>query len=556
MRITMVLLAAALGAALVAAVVAESTSKFDFSSDELLADIKTLSSDKFEGRGPGSAGEKLTVAFLTERFQKLGLKPGNPDGTYVQKVPMVGITAEMTDELTFIPTAPGATSDQAIRLKFPADYVAFTSRVAAESSFDAPVVFVGYGVVAPEFGWDDYKGVDVKGKVVVMLINDPPVPDPKDPTKLDPKMFRGKAMTYYGRWTYKYEIAAKKGAAGCLIVHETEPAAYGWDVVSSSWGSTRFVTTGSDNNMGRIPVEGWITHERAGELFDYPALKKAAVSKSFRPVTLPWTAHIKFHNSLKMVDSQNVVAKLEGSDPALRDQYVIYSAHWDHFGIGPEVKGQTIYHGAQDNASGTAALLQWARAFKHLDKAPKRSLLFIAVTGEEQGLLGSEYYALHPLYPLKKTAAVINKDVINVYGRTKDLTIVGLRMYTLEDDLEAAAKAQGRRVDGDPEPEKGHYYRSDHFSFAKQGVPALETGSGVDYVGKPEGWGLKKREEYVANDYHKPSDVVRPDWDLSGALEDMDLLMTVGLKVANSSTWPQWKPGTEFKAKRDAMMKK
>jgi Zn-dependent M28 family amino/carboxypeptidase len=528
---------------------AQNAGKFDFDAKELLADIQTLASDKFEGRAPGSTGEKLTVDFLTARFKALGLKPGNPDGTYVQKVPMVGITAKVTDELTF------TNGDKKVVLKFPADYVAFTSRVAADTAFDAPVVFVGYGVEAPEYGWNDYKGVDVRGKVVLMLINDPPVPDPRDPTKLDPKVFGGKAMTYYGRWTYKYEIAAKKGAVGCLIIHETAPAAYGWDVVSGSWSGERFLTTGADNNMSRIPVEGWVTHERAGELFDYAAMKKAAVSKSFQAVTLPWNAHVKLHNTLRHIDSHNVVAKLEGSDATLKDQYVIFSAHWDHFGIGPEVKGDKIYHGAQDNASGTAALLQWARAFKKLPTPPKRSLLFLAVTGEEQGLLGSEYYALHPLYPLNKTAAVINKDVINVYGRTKDLTIVGTRMSTLEDDLEAVAKTQGRRVDPDPEPEKGHYYRSDHFSFAKQGVPALETDKGIDYVGKPVGWGMKKREEYVQNDYHKPSDIVRPDWDLSGAIEDMDLLMTVGLNVANSSAWPQWKPGTEFKAKRDAMMK-
>jgi Zn-dependent M28 family amino/carboxypeptidase len=545
MRTTFVLL-------LVTLALAAQTVSLDFSSAELLADIKTLSSDQFQGRGPGSKGEDLTVDFLTARFRKLGLKPGNPDGTYVQKVPMVGITAAMSDELTF--SGPGA---KKLTFKYPDDYVAFTSRVAADTGFDANLVFVGYGVVAPQYGWDDYKGLDVKGKVVVMLINDPPVPDPANPAQLDPKMFGGKAMTYYGRWTYKYEIAAEKGAAGCLIVHETEPAAYPWDVVRNSWAKERFVTTDSTNNMSRIPVEGWITHETAGKLFDYAAMKKAAVSKNFKAVELPWKAHLKIHNTLRHIDSHNVTAKLEGSDPALRDQYVIYSAHWDHFGVGPapDGKGTVIYHGAQDNASGTAGLLQWARAYTHLAKAPKRSVLFLAVTGEEQGLLGSEYYALHPLYPLNKTAAVINKDVLNVYGRTKDVSIVGTRMSTLEDDLETAAKAQGRVITGDPEPEKGHYYRSDHFSFAKQGVPALETGSGVDYLAHPGDWGMKTREAYTANDYHKPSDIVRADWDLSGAVEDLTLLMTVGLKIGNSNTWPQWNPGTEFKAKRDATMK-
>src|SRR5579871_964917 len=531
---------------------AAQTPTFDFSASELLDDIKTLSSDKFGGRGPGSAGEKLTVDFITERFKKLGLKPGNPDGTYVQKVPLAGITPEIKEELSF--TGAGG---KKLAFKYRQDYVAFTNRVTPDTGFDAPLVFVGYGVVAPEYGWDDYKGLDVKGKVLVMLINDPPVPDPANPAKLDPKMFGGSAMTYYGRWTYKYEIAAAKGAAGCLIVHETEPAAYPWEVVRGSWGKESFVTADANKNMSQVAVQGWITHETAGQLFDYAALKKSAVSKSFKPVELPWTAHLKIHNAIRHIDSHNVLAKLEGSDAALRDQFVIYSAHWDHLGIGPGPDGapNAIYHGAQDNASGTAGLLQWARAYTHLAKPPRRSVLFLAVTGEEQGLLGSEYYALHPLYPLKKTAAVINKDVLNVYGRTKDITITGTRMSSLEDDLESAAKAQGRVVKGDPEPEKGHYYRSDHFSFAKQGVPALETGSGDDYIAHPGYWGKKKRDEYTNNDYHKPTDTVRSDWDLTGAVEDLSLLMTVGLKVGNSNAWPQWNPGTEFKAKRDAMMK-
>ncbi len=524
--------------------------KPDISATEMLQDIRTLSSDKFEGRAPGSNGEKLTVDFLVERFKAFGLKPGNPDGSYIQKVPMVGMTATPTAELVF------RAGDKKLAFKKGPDYVAITNRVTPEVSFDAPVVFVGYGVVAPEYGWDDYKGLDVRGKVLVMLINDPAIADPADATKLDAKMFGGKAMTYYGRWTYKYEIAAKKGAAGCLIVHETEPAAYPWSVVQSGWDHERFTVAGPDNNMGRAPVEGWISRDTAMKLFDLEAMKKAAIRKDFKPVVLPWSASVKLANKIRRVESQNVAALLEGSDAKQKSEYIIYSAHWDHFGIGEPVKGDKIYHGAQDNASGTAAIVQLARAFSKLAARPKRSILFLAVTGEEQGLLGSEYYGLHPLYPLKQTVAVINKDVINVYGRTKDVSVVGLGMSTLDDDLKQAAAAQGRRVEGDPEPEKGHYYRSDHFSFAKQGVPALETGSGTDYVGHPAGWGLEKRKQYVENDYHKPSDQVKPDWDLSGAVEDLELLFNIGKKLADSATWPQWRPGTEFKATRDAMMKK
>ena len=517
----------------------------------MLADIKTLASDKFEGRGPGSNGEKLTVEFLSQRFKSLGLKPGNPNGAYVQNVPMVGITAKPAQELTLT-----SKDGKKLPLKFGVDYVAFSNRVMPQTGFDADLVFVGYGVVAPEYGWDDYKGLDVRGKILVMLVSDPPVPDPKDPKQLDAKMFGGKAMTYYGRWTYKYEIAAEKGAAGCLVIHETSPAGYPFSVVTGSWGKERFTLAGPDNNMGRIPVEGWITDTRARELFDLAALKKTAISKDFKPVPLPWRGQIKLENAIRRIESQNVIGKLEGGDPKQRDEYVLYMAHWDHLGIGPaNAKGDNIYNGAVDNASGTAALLQLAQAFTKLPKPPRRSMLFLAVTAEEQGLIGSEYYGSFPLYPLKKTAAVINMDGMNMLGKTSDVVVIGLGMSTLDDEVQAVAKLQERRVEPDAEPEKGFYYRSDHFSFAKQGVPALDPGEGVHYVGRPSDWGMKMRERYTNDDYHKPTDDVKSDWDLSGAIQDMELLYQVGLRVANSTVWPQWKPGTEFKAKRDAMMK-
>ncbi len=373
-------------------------------------------------------------------------------------------------------------------------------------------------------------------------------------------MFGGKAMTYYGRWTYKFEKAAELGAAGCLIVHETDRAGYGWDVVRDSWSAEQFDLGAADKNMSRAAVEGWITHEQAEALFhaagqDYAALKQKAVSPDFKPVPLGLKASIEIHNTVRTIDSHNVIAKLEGSDAKLKQQYVVYTAHWDHFGIGPEVKGDKIYHGAIDNASGSAALLEIARAFHELKVAPKRSILFLSVTGEEQGLLGSRYYAEHPLYPLASTAADINMDAINVWGKTRDITVVGNGKSTLDDLVAAVAKEQGRRVDPDPEPEKGFYYRSDHFSFAKVGVPAFDPDAGVDFVGKPAGWGIERRKKYTEEDYHKPSDKIKTDWDLSGAVQDCQLYLLVGYHVANTEKMPEWRANAEFKAIREQSLK-
>jgi Zn-dependent M28 family amino/carboxypeptidase len=440
------------------------------------------------------------------------------------------------------------------------DLVAWTKRQQPEIRVNSDLVFVGYGVVAPEYHWDDYKGEDVAGKVLVMLVNDPQVPDPRDPSKLDEKVFKGRAMTYYGRWTYKYEIAAEKKAAGCLIVHETGPAGYPWGVVRNSNSGEQMSLESADKGRSRSAVEGWITLDQAKALFamagkDFEALKDAAVRRDFHPVPLGVRASLSFRNQIRTVESKNVVAKLPGRDPKRRDEYVIYTAHWDHLGIGPEVNGDKICHGARDNASGVAGLLELARAYTKVQPGPKRSILFLSVTAEEQGLLGSEYYATHPLYPLAETAADINMDAMNVLGRTKDITIIGLGMSTLDDAVKAVADEQGRVLEPDPEPEKGYYYRSDHFEFAKQGVPALDPDEGSDFVGKPEGWGLKMREKFTSEDYHKPSDQVKPYWDLSGMVEDLQLLFSVGYRVANADSFPAWEPGTEFKAKREAMMR-
>ncbi|MDT5155745.1 MAG: hypothetical protein QOH51_102 [Acidobacteriota bacterium] len=522
-------------------------------ADDLLRHIKTLSSDEFEGRGPGTHGEELSVKYITEQFQRLGLKPGNPDGTFVQKVPLSGVRAE--------PQLSISVGGKQLSYNSPDDFVAASRRSTPQVDVtDSDIVFVGYGVVAPEYGWDDYKGVDVKGKTIVMLVNDPAVPDPADPSKLDPNTFKGDAMTYYGRWTYKYEIASQKGAAAAIIVHETGPAGYPFEVVKNSRSKENFDIQSPDKNMSFVGVESWITLDRAKELFnasgqDFDQLKKAATTKDFKPVALNAKATFHLKNTLREIDSQNVIAKLEGSDPTLKNEYVIFTAHWDHLGKDDKAQGDQIYNGAIDNASGVATMLEIAEAFTKLPTPPKRSILFLAVTAEEKNLLGAKYYATHPLYPLEKTLADINKDGVNQWGRTRDIVLIGLGNSTLDDIAKDLAAMQGRTVKGDPEPEKGFFYRSDHFEFAKQGVPALDPDSGVDYIGKPPEYGKQKRAEFTANDYHKPSDEVKPDWDLSGAVEDAQLFFAIGYQIAQGDKYPEWKPGTEFKAKRDEMLK-
>ena len=524
-----------------------------FSADRLLGHIRTLSSDEFEGRGPGSKGEQLTIKYVEDQFRSSGLEPGNPDGTYLQSVPLVGITPDKGMKLTL------AGHGRRLEPKFEDDYVAWSKRVTDSSFVDADMVFVGYGVQAPEFQWDDFKGVDVKGKVIVVLINDPPVPDPSDPAKLDSKTFGGTAMTYYGRWTYKFEKAAQMGAAGCVIIHQTDRAGYPWEVVRNSWSGTQFDLATPDKNRGRLAVESWITSDFATKLFhmagqDLDKLMQAAARRDFKPVPLGIHEKLTIHNSLRTIDSHNVIAKITGSDPDLKNTYVVYTAHWDHFGIGPEVNGDKIYHGAVDNASGTAALLEMAGAYKELRIPPSRTILFLSVTGEEQGLLGSQYYAEHPLYLLARTAADINMDGMNVHGLTRDIVQIGRGASTLDEIVEAVAKEQGRVVKTDPEPEKGFYYRSDHFEFAKMGVPAFDPDEGVDFIGKPDGWGLEARRKYTAENYHKPADTIKPDWDLSGAIQDCQLYFLVGYRIANDSRMPEWKPGAEFKAIRDASL--
>ncbi|WP_439880560.1 M28 family metallopeptidase [Pontibacter sp. MBLB2868] len=519
---------------------------------DLLNRINVLASDAFEGRSPATVGEDSTVNYLTRQFKKMGLQPGNPNGTYVQEVPMFGYTPQ--------PTATVKAGGKTINFNFPSDYVAVTRRYVPNVDINnSELVFVGYGIVAPEYGWDDYKGVDVKGKTIVMLVNDPPIPSPGNPDQLDSTMFGGKAMTYYGRWTYKYEIAAEKGAAAAIIIHETEPAGYPYEVLSGSHSREGFEIITPNKNMDRAKVEAWITEPKAREIFsavgrNFDQLKQTAAKKDFKPIPLNATASFTIKNKLREVRSKNVIAKLEGSDPKLKDEYVIYTAHWDHLGKDPNLKGDQVYNGAIDNASGTAGLLEIAEAFSKLKEKPKRSILFLAVTGEEKGLLGSKYYATNPLYPLNKTVADINMDGLNAYGPTEDVIVVGYGNSTLEDVLADEASTQDRRIVPEASPEKGSFYRSDHFEFAKQGVPALYAKSGVIARNQPADYVQKWQDKYTAEDYHKLTDEVKSDWNLDGAVEDLKLFLRVGNKVANTAKLPEWKPGTEFKAKREAML--
>jgi Zn-dependent M28 family amino/carboxypeptidase len=515
-------------------------------ADRMLEHVRVLSSDEFGGRAPGTPGEGLAVNYLTKEFAGLGLLPGNPDGTFIQGVPLVGITSAAS--LSF--DAGGKTLLPAVLN----DYIAITRHVAPQVEVkDSDVVFVGYGVVAPEYGWDDFKGVDVRGKTVIMLINDPPVRDPNDPTKLDETMFKGKAMTYYGRWTYKYEEASAQGAAACLIVHETGPAGYPWAVVAGSWGRENFSLQTPDGDAHRTSVEGWLTLAFAKSLFaaagfDFDTLKAAAVRKDFRPVEFKAKASVTVTCKIRPLASRNVIAKLEGADPARRDEYVIYSAHWDHLGTNPRLKGHQIFNGAADNALGCAGLLEIARKYSALPPAdrPKRTVLFLAVTAEEQGLLGSEYYAQHPLYPLTKTLADINIDGMQRAGPARDIEVVGYGNSTLDDVAAEVLRAEGRLLVPESDTEKGHFYRSDHFEFAKVGVPSFYTNAGLQVVGQPADYGRMRRDEYVAEDYHKVTDLIKPWWDLKGAAADAEMLFQMGIMVARSDTWPAWKPGCEF----------
>ena len=522
-------------------------------AESLLGEIKTLSSDEYEGRKPGTPGEQKTIAYMQQQFQQMGLKPGNPNGTYLQNVPLAGVFRNRR----WI-SRSGARSCRS-NLK---DYIAVSSRYAPEVNIkDSGIVFVGYGVVAPEYGWDDYKDVDVKGKTILMLINDPQIPDPAGPLEARRQNVQRPRHDLLRPLDLQIRNRFSKRRRGGHDHPRDRPR--------------RLSLRSRRRQLGRRELQrtaaGQQHESRAGGRLDHfrqsrrtvpyvrprpRAAQEAGIQKDFKPVTLAGaTASFHIANTLRKIDSHNVVAKLEGSDPKLKDQYVIYTAHWDHLGRDPDLKGDQIYNGAADNASGSAGLLEIARAYTKLSPAPKRSILFLSVTAEEQGLLGTEYYAENPLYPLKKTLADINMDVLNRGAKRRTSRSSGSATQRSTTPPPRFSKPTGARSCLTVRPEKGYFYRSDHFEFAKQGVPALDPDPGEDYIGKPAGYGKEKRDYYTEHDYHKPSDEVKPDWDLSGAVDDLRVLFEIGDKVSQTEQYPEWKPGTEFKAKRDQMMK-
>lgn len=508
-------------------------------ADSLGHNISVLASDDFMGRKPFTEGETKTIQYLEAQFKALGLEPGNGD-SYFQEVPMVGITT------TAAPTMTAETKKGRLSLKGFDDYVIWTDKTDSEVKLDnAELVFAGYGVVAPEYNWNDYEGLDVKGKVVMVLVNDPGF------AAGDSTLFKGQTMTYYGRWTYKFEEAARQGAVGCLIVHETTAASYPFTVVQNNWNGSRLRLDNRGKQETLCDVIGWVSTPTAEKLLEAAGKDKSLLAAADKRGFKGEALDIKLSTSIKVKTeynkSYNVLGKIKGSKKP--DEYVIYTAHWDHLGIAkPDEKGDSIYNGAYDNASATAGLIELARAYKKLGTAPERSILFLAVTAEEQGLWGSAWYAQNPVYPITNTVANINMDGLNSYGATRDIIVVGKGQSDLEDVLTDVAKGYNRVVAYEPHPEAGYYYRSDHFNFAKVGVPALYTESGMDVIGKDADYGKKVSDEYTANRYHRPADEYDPaNWDLNGGIEDLKLFFEVGLRVANAEKRPEWKAGSEFK---------
>lgn len=528
------------------AVASEATGIDTITAADLHEKIRVLASDEFEGRAPSSPGEVKTVNYLRDEMKSYGLEPGN-DGSYFQEVPLVDIEASADQSLRI----SGGDGDD-VSLVFADDYVAGTLRVTPEITItDSELVFVGYGIVAPEYDWNDYAGLDMTGKTAVILVNDPGYATRNE------ELFTGFAMTYYGRWTYKYEEAMRQGADAALIIHQTGPAGYPWSVVRGGWTGKNFSLESADGNMSRAKVEGWLSEGAAQRLFakaglDMAALIDAAKDHGFEPVPMGLTGSVSFSNSINHSLSKNVIGMVRGSE--MPDEAFLYMAHWDHFGIGEMIDGDNIYNGALDNASGTAALLELAEAYASMPVAPKRSMVFIAVTAEEQGLLGSQHYGENPTFPLHKIIGGLNMDGLNLFGPTNDIGITGFGLSELDKNVERAAAAQGRVTSPDPDVEKGYYYRSDHFNLAKVGVPMVYPGNGIDHVEHGAEYGQAQADDYVANRYHKPTDEYDPNWDLSGGEQDVRLYFMVGEDVANGDIWPNWNEGTEFRAIRDQVM--
>jgi Zn-dependent M28 family amino/carboxypeptidase len=514
-----------------------------FSRDSLAKHIIVLASDSFQGRKPFTIGETRTVDYMESQFRAIGLEAGN-GSSYLQEVPMVEITTKPDSSMIV------ESRDGSFRLSNINDYVLSTEKTDPLISLDHDeLIFAGYGVVAPEYNWNDYAGINVKGKVVLVMVNDPGFG-----TK-DTSIFKGRTMTYYGRWTYKFEEAARQGAKACLIIHNTEAASYPFSVVQSSWGSSNLHLDKKGSYEYHCALQGWVSADAAKKILAAAgkdtALLLQANQHGFKAVDLgeKLSTRVKVKSVYNI--SRNVIAKITGSKRP--DEYILYTAHWDHLGIGkPDAKGDSIYHGALDNASGSAALIEMARAFMNGKEKPERTILFLSVTGEEQGLLGSEYYAEHPIYPLSKTVANLNMDVIGPYEKSNDVVIYGYGQNELENYVADLAKGQGRYIAPEARPEAGSYFRSDHFSFAKAGVPALDMEGGIDIVGKGKDYGKKQMDEFVANHYHQPSDRYDPSWTFDKGMQDMELLFMIGEKLASETSWPAWKPGSEFKAMRDS----
>ena len=513
-------------------------------AEDIKSHIAVLANDSLMGRKPFTEGETKAIRYISQQFKQAGLEPGS-NGSYFQDVPMVEIKATPSKTIDISGKAT-------FSLQSGTDFVAFSRQEKEEISLDhTPIIFAGYGVVAPEYHWNDYAGLDVKGKIVVVLVNDPGFKSG------DSKFFKGDTMTYYGRWTYKYEEAARQGAAGVLIVHQTEPASYPWSVVSSSNSGSRLYLRQANKHFDRCQLEGWISEDAAKKLLaaggisgDFRALAR---KRDFKAIPLGVNAKVSIHNQLRYSTSHNVVGLLKGSTNP--NEYIIYTAHWDHFGIGkPDAKGDSIYNGAVDNADGTATLISMAKAFANAKNKPGRSILFLAVTAEEQGLLGSEYYATHPIFPLNKTVADLNMDALGSYGETKDVAITGKGQNELDDYIEKYAQEDSLTVVGDSRPGAGSYYRSDHFNFAKVGVPALDMNNGLISKTHDANWAKQHQEDYNLHHYHQPSDNYSPDMDAGGMAQVANLLYKLGFELSNETTFPGWKAGSEFKAIREKSM--
>lgn len=511
----------------------------------LRAHIRFLSDDLLEGRGTGARGGELAAKYTAAQFEALGLKGAGEKGSFFQPVSLVGVKA---DPATTLNISGGAGRET---FKFADEFVAFTGAQTQQVSVDAEMVFVGYGIEAPEQRWNDYKGgaEDYKGKVLVMLVNDPPA------TPEEPNLFGGRALTYYGRWTYKFEEGARRGAAGVILLHTTESAGYPWSVVRTSNGAWRFdIARGEGDRTPFLKFRSWVTDESAHRMMrlagqDLDQLRRAAASRDFRPVKLNLRASIDLKSEVKRVEAPNVVAILPGRDPRLRDEYVVFSAHWDHLGIGaPDKSGDNIYNGAVDNASGVASVIEIARALAHLPAAqrPRRSILFLIPTAEEQGLLGAEWYARHPLVPLRQTAADVNLDSMNIHGLTRNFVPLGAERSSLKGVVEAVARERGMTVSPDPRPEQGSFYRSDHFPFAKVGVPSINLEAGDDFVGRPKGWGQQQFEAYNTAHYHQPSDQYSDAWDFRGIIQETEIALAIGRRVADADQSPRFNPDDEF----------